>query len=123
MYVYISAPITNVENHNIPLFAATQEIIESYGHSCFNPTRACGFDWSWEKSMKACIAEMMKADLVLFLPGWKLSAGCRIENYLAKNIHIRHFYVERGKDFDHQVSILQKQIKAFLNWKGEYTNE
>ncbi len=86
--IYLSGPITGLPENNYKGFALAQERLESLGHKVLNPheffegsnTR----DWTHDDFMRICIAEMMKADEVVTLPGWEHSKGAMIEVKIAR---------------------------------------
>lgn len=90
--IYLSGPITGLPQNNYKEFALAQERIEALGYKVLNPheffegknTR----DWEHQDFMRVCIAEMMKADLVVTLPGWEKSLGATIEVQIARLMYI-----------------------------------
>lgn len=89
---YISGPITGLPENNYKGFALAQERLEALGYNVLNPheffegtnTR----DWTHEDFMRICIAEMMKADLIVTLPGWENSKGSEIEVKIARLMYM-----------------------------------
>lgn len=90
--IYLSGPITGLPQNNYKDFALAQERIEALGHKVLNPheffEQKDVRDWTHNDFMRVCIAEMMKADLVVTLPGWEKSIGATIEVQIARLMYI-----------------------------------
>lgn len=98
--VYLSGPITGIENFNKELFKTIKNKVESLGFTCIDTHDICEEDWSWNKCMKKSIQYMMKADIVFFIDGWQNSKGCKIENRLVVELGITHFYITENTDLE-----------------------
>ena len=101
MIVYICGPITGKPNGNIDAFNFAQEQLLRMGHHPLNPHNICrevvamheGTDEElWRKCMKRDIPEMLKADAVLLLDGWRLSKGAVVERNLAVELGITVYF-------------------------------
>ena len=105
--VYISGPITDMPELNYPEFKHAEEKINALGldtlvpHDFFQDIDTGGFIHN--DYMRVCIAEMMKADLVVTLKDWELSKGCKMEVNIAREIEIPVIHI---------VSFLEKHAKA-----------
>ena len=75
--VYISGPITGVDHYWEPFEAAEAEI-KAKGHIPLTPiVHPKGM--TNMQYMRMCFAQLDCADVALFLPNWKQSAGARLE--------------------------------------------
>jgi len=43
-------------------------------------------DWEWGVNMRKSITQLMRCDVVVFLPGWKNSKGAKIEHQPAEGL-------------------------------------
>ncbi|ALR15252.1 MULTISPECIES: DUF4406 domain-containing protein [Vibrio] len=76
--VYIAGPMTGLPEINKPAFFAMEEELKSRGCIVMNPAiLPDGFEW--EEYMHICIPMMACCDTVVFLDGWQLSKGARLE--------------------------------------------
>ena len=93
--VFISGPMTGIEHYNAPEFARAHAICREQKSRCvYDPS------WAWlseqgeegphEYYMRKCIAELVNNlygftgyDVLLQLPGWEDSDGCRLERNVA----------------------------------------
>ena len=108
--VFISIPITGREELARKQCKEITDILKSDFPDCelFNP-----FDVAPEKNMPDSyymgkdIAQLMECDIVIPMPGWEKSKGCRVENCVADNygiykipyLLIENVYKERKKQF------------------------
>jgi hypothetical protein len=105
--VYISGPMSGIEDYNIIAFSNASKKIKDYGDIPYNPhdigkcaEQHPGFkdmteQEKWEIYMRYDIAEMMLCDLVVLLPGWSYSRGAVIEKNLADIVGIPSVYIDR----------------------------
>lgn len=103
--IYISGPITGIEDKNRPAFEAETIRLRKLGYQVVNPLEVCegeedaltGADL-WKHCMRKDIKAMMDCDALALLPGWLFSRGARIEWDLAVNlgmkIYLAHDLVE-----------------------------
>lgn len=97
--IYLSGPITGLPQNNYKEFALAQERVEALGYKVLNPHEFFeGKDtrqWDHPDFMRVCIAEMMKADLIVTLPGWEHSIGAKMEVDIARilNIEVTNYII------------------------------
>ena len=96
--IYISGPMTGLENHNSKGFYDTEMKLRSRGfNSIINPIRISeiyGLDHDYNFYMKKSLAEMMTADAIYVFGDYKRSRGVKIEIDLAQTVGIPVFYEE-----------------------------
>lgn len=84
--LYIAGKITGDENYRVK-FEAAQQDYENQGYTILNPAVLPG-DMQPADYMRICFAMIDTADVVAFLPDYKLSAGAQLEldycNYINK---------------------------------------
>ena len=105
--VYISGPITGVENWQDNFLAAEKELLELSGGFCvINPvTLSKNVEELFAKLektpdytdyMRKDVKELSSCNAICMLPGWKRSKGARLEYRIAKilNMQILEFQPE-----------------------------
>ena len=110
--IFISGPITGMSNNNHKAFEFAERIVKERGHIAYNPLK---FEEhytrpndSWEGFMKRDIPYLMKADIMVTLPGHELSKGCKVERMLCETLKIP---VMEFKDYQYRSEIgLQKEM-------------
>ena len=90
MKIYIAGKVTGEPIHEVTMkFGSVQKQLEDLGHEVINPLEVVGtFNTTWHDAMRKCIAAMMGADLVYFMPCTKNSKGALLEMELATKLKI-----------------------------------
>jgi hypothetical protein len=87
--VYICGPMTGLPDYNYPAFNECAKQLRELGfiveNPAENPAPPCG---SYEGYLRAAIAQLVKCDQVVLLPGWGNSNGARLEVYIALALKI-----------------------------------
>lgn len=119
--VYISGPISGLENGNFQKFQDAQNKLEKEGYIVVNP-HEIGKDtykkWSqrlrpegnldgqtydkemWQDFMKVDIQHLVQVDCVFVLDNWETSKGSRLEILIAQKLGIKVYYMKDYSDFD-----------------------
>lgn len=86
MIIYLSGPITGMPDYRLKFEDAARNM-RAAGYSVLNP---CDFDggYDWPSWMRICIARMLEANGVAYLPGWQYSKGAQVEIALAQELGI-----------------------------------
>jgi hypothetical protein len=117
MVIYISGPITGIENNNRDAFYAREtelinklETIPKSEREIINPMRIAAevnYEWrykrkapAWADYMRACLKELARADFITFLPGWEESKGARLEKEISYALGIEEFEKDDEEDED-----------------------
>jgi Domain of unknown function (DUF4406) len=96
--VYISGPVTGIEDNNRPLFMLAQRMLLSAGCSVFNPSHIDGpidplkGDDLWAYYMTFCVQALPSCDALLMLPDWQNSRGACEEHRIAKMLKLTIYY-------------------------------
>jgi nucleoside 2-deoxyribosyltransferase len=90
MKVYISGPITGVENFE-EIFEQTEELLKADGFEVVNPVKVCCEmnNAKWIDYMRADITALMECDCLYAMEGWEKSKGASIEVNLARALGMR----------------------------------
>ena len=87
--IYLSGKMTGMPDFNYPAFNEAADNLRARGHTVMNPAEnpvpPCG---SWEGYMRNAIAQVVKADTIVLLPGWAESRGAVVEYELARTLKI-----------------------------------
>lgn len=87
MKIYISGPMTGIEDLNYPAFNKADELLKRQGYDTFNPAKINGKDdWDWQDYMKPCIKAIPDCTHILLLAGWEDSRGAKIELNIARTL-------------------------------------
>lgn len=93
MNIYIAGPMRGYPKYNFPAFMDAERQLLSAGHRVFNPARRDidedGFDPEKDPArpfieyMRHDLPEVLKADALVMLPGWRKSKGACLEAHVA----------------------------------------
>ena len=87
--IYIAGPMTGLPGFNYPAFNAEAARLRELGwdveNPAENPAPASG---EWIDYMRMAIPQLMTCDYIVMLPGWEKSRGARIEQRVARSMHI-----------------------------------
>lgn len=90
--VYISGPITGIENGNKQAFSNYEEKLKIQGFNVINPhnlhTEEEEKTFTWVQFMKSDIKALMDCDFVAVLNGWANSKGANVEVMLARTLNM-----------------------------------
>lgn len=84
MKLYVSGPMTGIEEFNYPAFHAAKSALEARGYDVISPADLPIRDgWDWIDYIVADIASVFQVDGIAILDGWETSKGARIECEIA----------------------------------------
>ena len=89
MIAYLSGPMTGLPGQNYAAFQAAAERLRSQGVQVISPheiTPPSAGPWSWEQHMRADLAALLTADVIVLLPGWEQSRGAQLEKTVAEAV-------------------------------------
>lgn len=99
MNIYIAGPMTGIKEYNYPAFNQCAAELRANGHKVYNPAeikppepdfaKSLGKSGLWAWYMKKAIVMLLKADVIVLLPGWKNSKGACLERVIAKALLYR----------------------------------
>ena len=86
--LYLSGPMTNVENYNHDLFNKVAAEFRMVGFDVCSPSEFFDGDKTREREeyMREAFKYLLEADTVVILPGWEESKGARIEIMVAQEL-------------------------------------
>lgn len=81
--IYLSGPMTGIEDFNRPAFNAEAARLRALGYTVVNPAEIKPVTTypatEWERFIRADIRELMLCDTLALLPNWYNSKGARLE--------------------------------------------
>lgn len=102
MKIYISGPMSGVEDLNFPAFHAAAERLRAVGYEVISPAEiTVDQDASWEQCLRADIKQLVDCDAVATLPWWQSSRGALLEIDIAMRLSMP---VRAVDDWHHEAS-------------------
>ena len=99
--VYISGPITGIAKLNKPAFYTAERSLRTLGaklvlnpHRLAAPLISLEGDAEWRFYMRKALRQLLRADVVHVLAGWKKSKGANREHEVALDIGLTIIYQE-----------------------------
>lgn len=84
--IYLSGPMTGIENMNFPEFNAEADRLRKLGYDVVNPAEIDQDSTDWCECMRKDLAELLTCDTLALLQGWHRSAGAHLEMHVASII-------------------------------------
>jgi nucleoside 2-deoxyribosyltransferase len=81
--------MTGLPGQNYAAFQAAAERLRAQGVQVISPheiTPPGVGPWTWEAHMRVDLAELLRADVIVLLPGWETSRGALLEKTVAEAI-------------------------------------
>jgi len=91
MRIYISGPITGMQDLNRKAFLDAQRTLEQMGHIAINPFNIKN-NGTWNDAMRNDIKALCDCDAIYMLKGWSKSRGAKIELMIAKKLELIIFH-------------------------------
>ena len=83
--IYLSGPMTGLPQFNYPTFYAAAAKLRALGYvvenSAENPEPLCK---SWAGYMRLALAQLVRCEIIVRLPGWQNSRGAVIESSISR---------------------------------------
>lgn len=92
--VYISGPMTGLDQFNFPAFFAAEEGLLEQGFSVINPARLGGASNARSLCMRIDIEHLVRCDAIYMLKNWQKSEGASLELSIATHCAIPVFFEE-----------------------------
>lgn len=88
--VYISGPMTGIEELNFPAFNRAAVQLRELGFLVINPVELNPDPSAdWHMCLRDDITALMTCDTIAMLPGWEGSNGAHLEVHIAHRVGIR----------------------------------
>ncbi len=85
MIVYISGPMTGIDNFNREAFFAAERALKAEGYAVLNPA-SLPDGLTYGQCMDIAMAMVRSADMLFMLPGWSGSNGAMAEQAYAASL-------------------------------------
>lgn len=90
MRIYISGPMSGLQDLNFPAFHAAAAELRARRYEVVNPAEINPDSlMSWAQCMRADIKALCDCDALALLPGWERSKGAHLELHLAHRLEMR----------------------------------
>ena len=90
MKVYLSGPMTGIQDFNFPAFHAEAARLRAAGLQVVNPAEINpDTTMSWHECMRADIKALCDCDTLALMPGWESSQGAHLELHIAHRLGLR----------------------------------
>lgn len=95
MKLYISGPMSGIEDDNFPAFRAAAEKLRAAGYQPEDPSAKGRIDgWEWKHYLAYDLKIVVDCDGVATLPGWLNSRGANLEVKTARALEIPVFPID-----------------------------
>jgi hypothetical protein len=85
--IYLSGPMTGMQDHNIPAFNAAAQKLRILGYDVVNPAEITPQNGTaWEDYMRADLQALLTCDTIALMGGWENSKGAHLELHLAHRV-------------------------------------
>jgi hypothetical protein len=90
--------MTGLPEFNFPAFNAMAAHLRSLGFEVLNPAeRGLHLDLHWSVCMRHALRQLLAADSIILLNGWKKSRGARLESVVSRALDMTRYH--EGIDF------------------------
>jgi hypothetical protein len=97
--IYLSGPMTGYPNLNFPAFNAEAARLRALGYEVVSPAELNPDpNTSRQECLRRDIRGLLDCDTIAILPGWELSKGARLEQFVAYAVGIHGIRAELIKD-------------------------
>lgn len=85
--VYISGPMSGIEDWNFPAFNAAADKLRAAGYPVINPADfGVKEGQTWRECLARDLAALVHCDVLVLLPGWIKSKGACLEVHVAEEL-------------------------------------
>lgn len=88
--VYLSGPMTGIEDHNYPSFTDATTHLRELGFIVYNPAENFGGVKGLPRKeyMRVDLIHLLQAELLILLPSWETSDGATLEKRIADELEL-----------------------------------
>lgn len=112
MLLYLSGPMSGIEEFNYPAFNKAAAILRERGHDVINPAETAGGITHLDRTrfMEIDVGYVMAADAVVVMEGWGRSKGAQLEVLLAANLGKPIYAYCPIHGFDYLVEVVASRV-------------
>ena len=117
MKIFVSGPMTEIENYNIPEFNRVARMLRNKGWEVINPVDICNKytidkvlnDKNvFEKMINEELELLKTCDAIYMMKGWEDSIGANREYILARKYYLKFIFEQNG--------IIRRLIRSLRDW-------
>lgn len=95
MKLYVSGPMSGIQDHNFPAFNAAAAKVTALGHVPVNPVDINPDPGTpWAMCLRADLRALCDCDGIVLLPGWEKSKGAQLELHVAHRLEMSVHFIE-----------------------------
>ena len=98
MRVYLSGPMTGIQDNNFPAFHRAADELRAKGFDVVSPAEIQEAG-TWELCLRADIRELCTCDAIALMPGWENSKGAQLELHVAHRLGMQVMHLQPSFDF------------------------
>lgn len=92
--LYLAGPMSGLPDWNYPAFHKAAAELRAAGYEVINPAEVNpDTTQPWAACLRACLAEVVRCDVIAMLPGWEKSKGARLEHHVAIELGVPAIYL------------------------------
>jgi hypothetical protein len=108
--VYLSGPMSGIEDHNFPAFHRVAAKLRAQGYDVINPAELNpNPGMTWEDCLRVDIRALCTCNAIAMIPGWQYSRGAQLEQQIAHRLGLSFLDISEPNDFNLRAH-LQRQI-------------
>jgi hypothetical protein len=93
--IYLSGPMSGIEDFNFPAFNAEATRLRAKGLHIVSPAEVNpDTTMTWEQCLRADIKALCDCDAIALMPGWQQSKGAHLEMHIAHRLGLQVLFAD-----------------------------